>query len=206
MTTTHSHEEGATAAARTGDSNGFEIPAKKVADLLAEMGPPQKIVLAMASRDDFLLTLRAFEAYEGWEARSGGWLESVVYEHAAGHTTGSGQRHSAPLVRPVRGGALHFFEPQPATVDANPIKLRRVHADRLLVFRHRGWEYAFRCRWSAATLSPGIESLVEQRAAPNEYAVVIGRSDWDAYAAANTTAHIAKSICMKVEDIRGIIL
>ena len=55
--------------------------------------------------------------------------------------------------------------------------------------RSENWGEVRRCRRRAAGLD----------------AVVIGRSDWDAYAAANTTTHVAESIRMKVEDIRRII-
>lgn len=185
------------------DFECLKFPAKDIRDLLSEIGTPKKIVLPMASRDHFLHTLRSFLAFDGWDLPATQWTTGVVYEHSSGHTTDRAQTTVAPLVRHVRGAELHFSQESKAQPEIT--KLRRVHVDRLLVFRHRGWEYTFRCRWSAATLSPGIESLVEQRAAPAEYAVVIGRSDWDAYAAANTTTHVAESIRMKVEDIRRII-
>ena len=169
-------------------------PANDIFDLLSKLGTPKKIVLPMANRDDFLVTLRSFEAFDGWAEAGDQWTTDVVYEHSLGQ---------APLVRHVDGAELHFLEPPKAHTGL--AKLRRVRVDRSVAFRLRGWEYAFRCRWTAATLSPGIESLVEQRAAPTEYAVVIDRRDWDVYAAENTRRHVAESIGMKVDDIRAII-
>lgn len=186
--------------------DAFEIQtlgAKKLPDLFSKFGAPYHVVLAMGTRDEFIQTLAAFERYEAWDAAGKEWTTTHRFLHSEGQTGADGATRTPARVESMPGAEVVFCEP--VRVPPGPAKLKRVHADSTLAFQKRGWVYTFRCTWSAATLSPGIESLIEQRAAPSEYAVLIGRPDWDAYVAGHTSEHVAESIAMKVRAVRDVI-
>jgi len=171
-----------------------------VKDLLGTYGMPEKIVVVVDGRDSFMRTLRAFELYQGWDV-STPWGEEPEISYVCAPDGRSSTVRSEAAGKDV---SLEFHSPAVACPPTAVAKLRRVHADRTMAFEKSGWRYVFRLRWSAATLSPGLESLVEQRASPSEYAVVLQRRDWPAYAAGHTLSHVAASIDMKVEDILAV--
>ncbi len=156
----------------------------------------------MASRDDFLDTLCAFEHYDAWDYCSTTWSTTYTFLHNGGKTTAQGT-HSAPHTVSLGHADLVFSKAISKVPELT--KLKRVYADKAMVFSKAGWDYRFVCRWTAATLSPGIESMVEQRAGPSNYLIVLTRKDWEDYSAMHTSRHVAESISMKIDDIRKLL-